>query len=306
MQPTRRLFTALAIAVATAACQAAPTSPPAHPTAGTEATPTAVGSTVPSAPPSPTATLPPPATTGLAELVDGSKPGRLRVATTLTSDGQPVTSAPVSVSFTALDDTYQVITLKGIVPVPTKDLKVGFRFNQEGAGPAPIDMRIYRITYADGGRARNRVPNSNFESGLYYWAVYGSGTAKVVRSDVGGGRMLRLRATPDKDIAINSYSIRVTPGSDFTLRVTAKVPPSGKGTGYAAVFFLWGKDFTEGYRETVSLVAPPIATLALATDASGAIVIDKVLPAGRYKVTISYAGDATHAASSVEGTFEVG
>ena len=71
------------------------------------------------------------------------------------------------------------------------------------------------------------------------------------------------------------------------------------------MFFLWGKDLTDGYRETVPLVAPPIGALALATDTSGAIVIDKALPAGRYKVTIAYAGDATHAASSVEGTFAV-
>ena len=259
----------------------------------------------PGATPGPTATPAPPATTAFAELADTSIKGHLRIATSLTAGGQPVAAGTVTVTVTALGKTYRTIVMKGIVPTLTKSLQVGFRFNQEGAGPAPIDMKIYRITYADGGSPKNRVPNSNFASGFYHWAVYGSGSAQIERSDVGDGRMLHIRAKAGQDVAINSFSISVTPGSDFTLRVTASVPPAGTVTGYASTFFLWGKKLTEGYRQTLDLVAPAIPVQTLSTDTAGAVAIDQALPAGSYLVEIAYAGDATYAASKIEAKLSV-
>lgn len=216
----------------------------------------------------------------------------MQLSTVLTADGVPVTGAPITISLTAQGNTYQVLTLKGIVPKPAKSLIVQLGFNnQPDTGPAAYDVRIYRITYADGGKSKNRLPNGGFDSGLYNWAVYGEGTVTTPKSELGDGRLLRLRAAPDEEIVINSYGIPVAPESAYTMTVTAQVPPSGSVSGYVAAIFL--KEI-EIWRETLKVVGPPIAPAVIETGADGTILVDVPLPAGRYAVTVSFPGDATH------------
>ncbi len=240
--------------------------------------------------------LPPPADTAFAAPSLGSDAGHLELSTTLAADGQPLAAMPVTVTITALDTTYQLITVKGVVPLVSKHVIIGFRFNQEEAGPATINLKIYRITYADGGSRKNRLPNSGFDSGMgYLWAVYGTGSVTTPLSDRGDGRMLRLRATTSEDIAINSFGIDVTPGSTFFMTVTAELPPAGTPTGYAAAMF-----GPEGYRQKLDLVAAPIPPASLETDVDGSLAVDEALPLGRYLVRLSFAGDATHLPTTLE------
>lgn len=304
MRTTTRLMSILLVA-AVAGCQASP--PSATGSATTGPSPSAASASANPASPSPSstpvasATPMPPAETAFGAPTDRSKNGRLRLSTVLSSNGSPLGLAPVTVTITALDPTYQVIRLKGIVPVETKAANVGFRFNEEGAGPARIDLSIYQITYADGGSTKNRVTNSDFASGFYAWGLWGSGKATVQSSDRDDGRMLRVRARQDQNVGINSIGVQhLTPGSDFILTVKAKVPPAGTSTGYASVFFLWGKDTLEGHRLTIPLVAPSIPAVDLVSADDGAIALDLAMPAGRYAVSIAYGGDASYRSATME------
>jgi hypothetical protein len=98
---------------------------------------------------------------------------------------------------------------------------IGFRFNTEGAGPGPIDLRIYRITYADGEKSKNRLPNAGFDAGLDHWATYSTGRITTPISDRGDGRTARIRASATEWVLIDAYGIGVTPGSIFRVTVAA-------------------------------------------------------------------------------------
>lgn len=291
----QRLSVALLLALAIAGCQASPSSSPPRPTDGSTS-PTATPSAIPAVTPAPSATQAPPATTAFGALTDSSGKGHLRLATALSSDGTPLAGASITVTTIALDKTYQVLTLKGVVPEGTKSVIIQLGFNQDGTGPGSADFKIYRITYADGGSG-NRLPNGDFDSGLYRWAAYGDGSVTTPKSDRGDGRMLRVKATPTQNVLINSYGIPGTPEAGYKMTIAAVVPPAGATTGHIAVIFLKKIEF---WRETINLVAPPIDPVELTTDAAGAIGLDEALPAGRYAVRISYPGDATHAPAVIE------
>lgn len=294
MSSRRPVIATILVALLATAC-----SPSAPPTAAATTGPPSSASAAPAETTVPTvaSTPAPAAATVLAPPVDDSRAGRMTLTTTLSADGAALAGAAINVTTTALDSTYQVIELKGVVPGPAESVIVGFRFNQEGAGPAPIDLRIYRITYADGGRKKNQLPNSGFDSGFYLWAVYGTGRSTTPHSDRDDGRMLRLRASADEDIAINSFGIPVKPKSTFRLTVEAMLPPAGSVTGYASPIFILD---TEVQRQTLDLVAPSIPTLKVTTDAAGSVTINQALPTGRYLVRIAYSGDATHESTVVE------
>jgi hypothetical protein len=296
MHRTGQLGVAVLLTLSTVACQTAPVAQsPSATEAPTQpvATP---GSTPSGATASPSATPLPPATTAFAAPVDTSRKGRLRLATTLTADGTAVVNAPVSVAITALDPTYQVLTLKGVVPVGTKSVIVQLGVNRDGTGPGSANFRIYRITYGDAGTG-NRLPNSGFDSGLFQYAVYGSGSVTTPTSDRGDGRMLRIKAKPTQDVLINTYGIPGTPETGYKLTIAAVVPPAGATTGHIAAIFLKKIEF---WRDTMNLVAPPISPMSLTTDANGSISIDTRLPAGRYSVVTTYVGNTAHSAAMVQ------
>ena len=301
MRTTAILASGVMTALLAASCSPtapmpSPTSSPAPTTtsaaeASTGPAATSVASTVPSA-------------TSFTEPLLGHKSGRLQLSTVLTADGTAVAGAPVTIELTALGNTYQVLTLKGVVPKPAKSVIVQLGFNnQPDTGPAEYDVRIYRITYADGGKTRNRLPNGRFDSGLYRWAVYGEGTVTTPTSELDDGRLLRLRASPDEEIVINSYGIPVAPESAYTMTVTAQVPPSGSVSGYVAAIFL--KE-TEIWRETLKVVGAPLAPFVIVTGGDGSISVNAPVPAGQYRVKVSFAGDATHLPAVAEQEITVG
>jgi len=262
------------------------------PTAPAASAPVASNGPTPSSGVSTTPSIAPPVATSFSTPLLGDKAGRLRLSTVLTADGTPVAGARVTVAITSIGETYQVLKLKGIVPKPAKSLIVQLGFNnQPDTGPAEYDVRIYRITYADGGKSKSRLPNGGFDSGLYRWAVYGEGKVTTPNSDLGDGRLLRLRASPHQEIVINSYGIPVTPESAYTMTVTARVRPSGSVSGYVAAIFLKEKEI---WRETLKVVAAPIPSSDLETGADGGISVEAALPAGRYRVRLSYIGGPTH------------
>jgi hypothetical protein len=284
----------IVIALVTAACSPTAPAPSAQSSSSASSAPAPAASSGPARSPSAsTAASAPPATkSSLSAPVVGDVRGRLRLSSVLTGDGAPIAGAAVMVDITSLGETYQVLKLRGIVPKPAESLIVQLGFNnQPDTGPAEYDVRIHRITYADGGRSRNRLPNGGFDSGLYLWAVYGEGKVSTPKSDLDDGRLLRLQASREQEIVINSYGISVTPGSAYTMTVTARVPPSGSISGYVAAIFL--KE-SEIWRDTLKVVAEPIAPTSVETDADGTLSIDRALPPGKYRVRLSYVGDATH------------
>lgn len=282
-----------------AACSPSQTTP-TEPLATTSA-PTA--STSPLATAGPTPTLPAsPAATAFSPADTSSAGGILTLTTTLGANGTPVAGADVVATITALDNTYRVLVLTGTVPSNAKSVHIGFRFNTEGAGPAPIDLRIYRITYADGGKSKNRLPNAGFDAGLDNWATYGTGRVTTPVSDRGDGRMARIRASAAQWVLINAYGIGVTPGSTFRMTVAAKLPPAGTLTGYASAIFI---QKTEINRQSVDLVAPVLPMANLVADAAGTVTLTEALPAGRYSVRIEYAGTSSFQPAILEQAITV-
>lgn len=287
----------------------APTTPPPTDPSGTPLPP---ASSEPSPTSSPTTTAAPSSPAPTASVVATafdkpsvkSKAGRLELSAVLTADGAGLGGAPVTLTITARGNTYQTLTLKGVVPRPAKSLIVQLGFNnQPDTGPESYDVRFYRITYADGGPRKNRLPNGGFDSGLYHWAVYGTGKVTTPKSDMGDGRLLRLRAAPSQEVVINSYGIAVKPGSAYTMTVTARVPPAGSTSGYVAAIFL---DEIEIWRETLKVVGAPIPDARSITDAAGGITFERALPPGDYVVTLSYPGDAGHMPATLEQEVTVG
>jgi hypothetical protein len=202
---------------------------------------------------------------------------------------------PVSMSTSATGSRYAVIEVTGTVPASATSVVVGLRFNMEGAGPAPIDMHVYRVTYADGGSTKNKVRNPGFDKGLANWSAWGTGLFRTPRSDRGDGRMLRLKSTFSQTIALNADAVAVKPGSTFTLRVAARLPRSGTLSGYAAAIFLYGREIQ---RQRLDLVAPPIPVLSTATDVTGTVTFEQVLVPGTYIVDVRYVG-GSYAPSSI-------
>jgi hypothetical protein len=278
-------LTLLAGACSSAAPSGAPaaSAPSAAPTTVASATPSSLATAAPTLAP----TLTPLVPTAFSEPAIAAGDGMLTVSAVLSAEGAPLAGTPVSMTTSATDRRYAVIELTGTVPASATSVIVGLRFNMEGAGPAPIDMRIYQVTYADGASTKNKVRNSGFDKGFANWSVWGTGYFRTPRSDRGDGRMLRLKTTFSQDIALNADAVKATPGSRFTMRVAAELPRSGTLSGYAAAIFLYGKEIQ---RQRLELVAPAIPVLSTATDATGSVTFEQRLEPGTYIVEIHYAG----------------
>jgi hypothetical protein len=218
--------------------------------------------------------------------------GRLTFTADLRAGAVPLAGAPLVVTAVPLSETYKVIEVSGRVPDEASSIVVGIRINTEGAAPGATDMRIYRITYEDGGATRNRVANAGFDAGLDHWAAYGSGSVTAPTSDRGDGRMLRLRATAAQNISVDAFGFAPTPGSRFRMTVAARLPSGRTSTGYVAAIFL-GK--TEIERQRLNLAAAPVAVATVTSAADGSIrLIGAPIEAGSYVLRVEYAGDATH------------
>ncbi len=206
-------------------------------------------------------------------------------------EGGPVPAATVVITAVPRDGPYQVIELQGTVPPAATRALAGIRTNTEGPGPGAAKLTFYEIGYAEQGERANRVPNGRFKKGP--WDLAGSGSLSLKPSDRGGGRMMRLRASPKQTILSNSRDFRVTPGAMYRLWIAARVPEASVGSTAVDLIFLDGTG-TEIDRARLPVAAAPIPLGSTASDATGTyrfVVTD--LEPGRYQVAAEYAGHAT-------------
>ena len=237
--------------------------------------------------------------------VTGASTDHVTLTSTLsTIDGAPIANAPLVASLQPLGTDYQLLRLDGRVPDGVRSAIVAIRVNTEGAGPGVANLRIYSVSFKQGGSDANLVSNGHLAQGEADWGSYGTGKASVVSSDRGTGRMLRLRASPDESINVDHPQFAVTPGSDYTLEVAAGVPTTSAGTAYVAVIWVGA---TEIGRDRLFLTPQPIALDGAATDEHGDATFDQrlALGAGSYKLTLNYAGAADHWPAYVEQELEV-
>jgi hypothetical protein len=195
---------------------------------------------------------------------------------------------------------YAEYTLSGVVPRDATQGNVGFRVNTECWDCAGIsDFALYEVRYIE-GRGTNRVPNSNFRSGLEGWGFWGNGTAHLEPSDRGSGRMLHVKATPTQTAAINSAVFSVTPGQTYTLSFFARISPASIGSGYFAIFFLTPS--TEAERRKISLEPGIFLSGWTTTDESGAFQFTlSRLPPATLLLVVKYLGDDKHLPAHAEG-----
>ena len=206
--------------------------------------------------------------------------------------GGPASVGTLAVTAVPRDGPVQIIELRGTVPTGATRALVGIRTNNEGPGPKAANLTFYEIGYAEQGKHANRVPNGPFKSGV--WDMAGSGSLSVKRSDRGGGRMMRLRASAEQTILSNSREFPVTPGAAYRLWIEARVPEVSVGSTDVNLIFL-DRTGTETGRSRLAVAPAPISAGATTSDAEGEyrLVITDLEP-GRYRLTAEYAGDATY------------
>jgi hypothetical protein len=206
--------------------------------------------------------------------------------------GAPVAGAPLALLAQPLDGPLQTLTLDGIVPVGAERAVVVVRVNSEGAGPAPAELNIHEVSYSEDGGQINAVHNPRFRQGLDGWVPFGDGSATVVATHQGTGRMLHVAASPTQSLHIDSIEFDVTPGASFGFEVGAGVPIESADSAYIALIFL---ATTEIERHILPLAPQPIEVGRVVTDAAGMIELDdSAVEPGRYRLTVDYDGDMQH------------
>ena len=222
-----------------------------------------------------------PATTGGTIALTGS---------VRTLGGDPVAGGRVALAATPRDGRYQVLEFRGMVPAGASEAVIGIRVNTEGAGPGAADLTIYEVGYAEGSGTTNLVPIGRFQ-----WGWGPSDDASVpVASDRGSGMMLRVVATSTQAVGDNSGSFAVTPGAAYRFWIAVRVPEASVGSAYVAPIFLKA-DQSEVRRDIHPLAPVPIPAGVATTDATGAYTLTtSPLDAGRYRLLVEYAGNATY------------
>jgi hypothetical protein len=209
-----------------------------------------------------------------------------------TLGGVPLAGATVDLAATPRDGAYQVLEVRGRVPAGASEAVVGIRVNEPSTPPASADLELYEVGYAEGDSGPNLVPNARFDEGLTYWVPpEGTPGISLLPSDHGAGSMMRIVATPADSFGSNSGVFRVTPGAAFRVWVVARVPEASIGSTWLAAMFL-GLDVP---LDLVRLAPAPVSLRASTTDAIGAFSLPAgPLEAGRYRLRVSYDGDATY------------
>ncbi|MBX3029734.1 MAG: hypothetical protein KF809_06215 [Chloroflexi bacterium] len=232
--------------------------------------------------------------------------GHLALTASLaTADGTPIEDAPLTARMLPVGAARQVLRMSGQVPEDARAAIVGIRVNTEGAEPGRTDLRIYRVRFTVAGSTTDLVRNGRFTRRGPDWHISGSGRASIVSSDIGDGRMLRLRAARDEDLFVDHPAFAVTPGSAYTLEVRTGIGTRSVGTAYAAVMWLRG---TEVGRDRLPLAPQPVELPSRLTDALGTATFEPALvpDATRYLLTVGYVGSADHWPAYVERPLEMG
>lgn len=207
-----------------------------------------------------------------------------------TMAGDPVPSADISAEITPLSGSPQTLKLEGTVPETATSVVLAVRANVENAGPGPVDVRIYNISFTAGVAAENTVSDPDFSGGMTHWGPYGTGTVTALRSDQGTGRMLQLTADPEQEIFVDSTRFPVVAGQGYQLSVTASIPEASIGTALVAVVFL-DKTETEFVRHELRLNPTPLGVDPVTSSADGGFDLHvSDLDPGEYSIRVVYSG----------------
>jgi hypothetical protein len=216
--------------------------------------------------------------------------GKVATGRLASADGEALSGQTIEAEAFPLDGTAQRHSLRGIVPTGARTAIIGIRANAEGGTPSDADVRIFKVGYEETRDGVNRVTNPGFRRGLEGWAAYGDGSIKAKRG------AMRLKGGPNQVMFVDGPSFRVTPGAEFEFTAVLDVPEASFGSGYISVMFI---DKQEIERQNIWFQSRPIGLPPVRTDASGVYEIDlKGLEAGRYDISIEYAGDVDHWSAS--------
>jgi len=106
---------------------------------------------------------------------------------------------------------------------------VGVRVNGECGCHGDSDVTLYRFRYTD--NASTAVAQRDFTNGLDEWGMVGTAQAVLEAGSAGTGPGLHIKAQPGRRALLNSTSFSVTPGSPYTLRITARLTPDSAESG---------------------------------------------------------------------------
>jgi uncharacterized protein (TIGR03437 family) len=216
------------------------------------------------------------------------------------TQGNGIASAPISVTMqpTAGPGIVATYTLTRTVPATLAAAGIQICVNMCGS-QGTNNMGVYSFHYADSGNHTS----FDFSKGLAGWGIDPSGTASVQPGSDGNGAYLSVSATSAQSTYINAPSIfAVTPGSAYTLTVTARISPDSIASGYFALIFFAGPPcptlcpvtsvYTEVSRDTLPYAAGTITLGMLQTGSDGSYSsqFSPVDAAGSLQVTAYYAG----------------
>jgi hypothetical protein len=251
--------------------------------------------------PHPTHVLPETDPTAFTYLID--RYFRTRTQLTLTNHGTQlsgtlragsVTVAGAKIQITAQplsgNGAIATYTITGPVPAQARTAIVGARINSECYScNGSSDLTIYSFHYSENTQ---RKPSTwDFTNGIAGW-LYGPGAAVFDSGPPPYTLGLHIKAQPGQALGFNSAAVAVTPGSQFTLRVTARVSPLSVGSGYFTLIW-FNAAGNEPSRETI-LFRPKTQTLGTATTAAdGSFSIGNWLDSNAYDVTAEFAGSGT-------------
>lgn len=279
---------------------AAPAASPAVASGSPPSVATSSPSAEPSSTPLPTPT-PVPATTidGKARVVSGDS---IRVEGTIHVGGTPVAAAAVRVTALPLDGRPQTVQLTGTVPATARIAHIGVRVNTEEAGPHKANLTIYGASYKEEGSTKNLVRNPRLLNNTDHWGLHEDGIS-VRRSDIGPGLMIRIVDKAWQSTTVQTGGVAVTPGQRYRATMLIKVPQASVGAAYFAV--VWLGD-TEIARQRLDLVPNPLRLPERQSAADGRFGWTyRDLAPGRYRITVSYAGDTTHLAAAWQGVVRI-
>jgi hypothetical protein len=207
------------------------------------------------------------------------------IAMVVDESGTAIEGLPVDFDVTPLDGAPQTWTLDGVTPDGAVRALVQLSVNDGVAAAATTDVVVNAIGVTGGTDGVNLLQNGAFD-GLTGWGPYGEGEASV-ESGIG----LRLTASSDQTVLVDSAQFTIAAGAPFRLIVTAEVPAQFAGTTRVSLIFLGDGDVESG--RAMQVLAPfPERVGDSMTDATGtAVVATTGLGAGRYLLRATERGD---------------
>ncbi|MEZ5354863.1 MAG: hypothetical protein R2762_19690 [Bryobacteraceae bacterium] len=211
------------------------------------------------------------------------------------SHGAPLASKQVTVSAepTSGEGVIATYTMTGTVPATTSKATIQLCVQLCG-GTGPNNMSVYSYEYLDAGGG----VTLDFSKGLNGWGVKGDGTASVGLGSDGSGSFLRVMATPQQSTFVNAPEFVITPGSNYVLKIRARISPGSIESGIFALIFLTDKEVS---RHIFPFSPGPIELGSATTSANGSYNVQFApLPSGTFRMKASYAGsDASWPAVAV-------